>query len=141
MVRKYHCCTPLNVFAMLFTLIRPSCRFLDLLSHGRLACIQVSLQKDRLMPSHTFSWVNLWQPEQSSPLMEVSNTGREEGGGRGDQSLSSSSMAVKAVEDERCYLVRGTNHGLNRALCFAPSHPSLTGMRHLGSSILNICIQ
>lgn len=58
-----------------------------------------------------------------------------ERGERGEQSLSSTSMAVKAAEDERCYLVSRTNHrlfsdsALNGALCSAlyPVYAPLNG--------------
>lgn len=58
-----------------------------------------------------------------------------ERGERGEQSLSSTSVAVKAAEDERCYLVSRTNHrlfsdsALNGALCSAsePVYAPLNG--------------
>lgn len=58
-----------------------------------------------------------------------------ERGERGEQSLSSTSMAVKAAEDERCYLVSRTNHrlfsdsALNGVLCSAsdPVYAPLNG--------------
>lgn len=55
-----------------------------------------------------FLLVHSWLPEKKLLNRGVSSThaNRER---RGEQSLSSTSMAVKAAKNERCYLVSQTN--------------------------------